>query len=58
MYDNIWHDWLLYRENSSGKRGLDAFSYISSFCKGVKKDNLYNFDKNHIISKLNLEIIL
>lgn len=58
MYDNMWHDWLLYRENSSGKRGLDAFGYISSFCKGVKKDNLYNFDRNHIISKLNLEIIL
>ena len=58
LYDNMWHDWLLYRKNSSGKKGLDSFYFISNFCKGTKKENIYNFDRNHIISKLNLELLL
>ena len=63
LYDNMWHDWLLYKDNNSGKYGIDGIIHISSFCKGYliktnENKNVYFYNDNHIKSNVNLSIVL
>lgn len=58
LYDTMWHDWLLYMENNSGEYGLDAYFNLSKFCKDFNNKSSKDFQKNHFMKSVNVNIVL
>ena len=54
--DNMWHDWPLYYQTSSGDSGKQAYNQIAGFCKGLRHGKSFKYTYKKLIDKVNATV--
>ena len=58
LYDKMWHNWVIYDEESIENHDKDAFNMIVKFCHGKNINDTYTFNNKHDRDSINVSIIL
>lgn len=61
LYEGMWHDWLLYSQNTATVKGPHAQNVLIEFCKTKKRDNKMQFSyqpHNYEVTTVNCNIVI